>query len=318
MAHGITEQGVPDSAPENVVRVKVSPLETYDKLYTVIRDDPRLDLKAKWTYTILRGMCRLTGRLDSTNAVLEEKTGLPKRTLQEALATLHEHGLVKITALKNERGTTRYIDFPALDELYPGGHAKSAHPHAKSARLYKESTDVTTNETTTTPSNSPSLAPIPGPDVEEEVEDYSDVGELEEGRTQVVYPTPEKPNLQAQKNSGATPSSGVRVSNQVGREQDHPYWANDALGSYHRQCFDMTMAEYPKPINRQEAMTAWREVIGDRMDQGEQSKAFKTQVWQGLQWWNKYWKEKGTEERFIPMFANWIRKERWAEAQVGS
>lgn len=113
----------------------------------------------------------------------------------------------------------------------------------------------------------------------------------------------------AQSSAGA-PTASSRVSNFVGRENDHPFWEENPR---QRKLLNTIIEKWPKATGRIEAMVAWREVVGERITT---TPGMDKHIWNGFHWWLNYWKEKGTEERFIPQMANWIRKERWNDAQV--
>lgn len=84
-----------------------------------------------------------------------------------------------------------------------------------------------------------------------------------------------------------------------------PWWQGHQdhlkfLGAIHK--------DYPKKSNIKYALDAWEAIFstGEEMTQDEQAL-----IWNGLQWWYRYWIDNTTEEKFIPALSRFIEREQW-------
>lgn len=86
-------------------------------------------------------------------------------------------------------------------------------------------------------------------------------------------------------------------------QERHPeYWTAERLAG-----FDVYWSAYPKKVDKQQALTAWRTVLSTRLKDEEFLRAVAT----GFSRWIRYWREEETEVQYIISFARWIRNERW-------
>lgn len=281
------------------------PTDAYDKLYSCVRTDARLDLKAKWVYTIVAGAARKSRELHIDDEALTNLTGLSERSNRDALNLLCQHGLILIEtrSLGKGQGKQRSIKIPRLTDVYTPAKsaavtvtpAKSAFTPAKSAVAYKEElTDVLTDDIT---------PPTPPPGKAEDEDDPW-------GETDAPTPPGNGHQSLAQSSSSQTKT---HVSNEVARESDNPYWTQDRL-----DVFRSAFSAYPKPGSATKAAVAWREVVGVKADvslvNGERkSTQWFGEFWRNMERWRLYWNRTETEDRYIPEFANFIRNDRYRQ-----
>jgi len=99
-------------------------------------------------------------------------------------------------------------------------------------------------------------------------------------------------------------ASGTNPKSSGTDPERHPeYWTPERLAG-----FEVFWDAYPKKIEKQDALVAWRTTLGKRPGTDEE---FGNALVNGYRRWIKYWREEETELRYIRTFARWIRGEQW-------
>jgi hypothetical protein len=70
--------------------------------------------------------------------------------------------------------------------------------------------------------------------------------------------------------------------------------------------------QWPKPTGIQDAKAAWVEMFGN----AEMTRELQEKIWNGFNWWIRYWKSENTDQQYINSLAAWIKKEKWRDARV--
>jgi hypothetical protein len=136
----------------------------------------------------------------------------------------------------------------------------------------------------------------------------------------VVYPaTPlhtSVPGSDAQVASSVPPSppppAATAASNGSGQSRELPpgnYWANNPQAL---KFLEALHGQWPKPTGIQDAKAAWVEMFGS----AEMTRELQEKIWNGFNWWIRYWKSENTDQQYINSLAAWIKKEKWRDARV--
>ena len=115
-----------------------------------------------------------------------------------------------------------------------------------------------------------------------------------------ISPTDQKQN--------GTQSSGTRNENSSVSIDLASYWSDPLR----LETFEEVLGHYPNKVNRKQAMDAWREVIGTRLDgEGDAVADLYERLVIAAQWYAR--QMHGQETRYIKTLANWIRQDGWMD-----
>jgi hypothetical protein len=287
--------------------------EPYIRVPDFITQDPALDARHYYLYGVILKYVQI-GTLTGKGAfpskdVLAEECGVTDDTITGWLKTLKESGWIDWKRRPN--ASSIFHIFGPDDRVI--GNRDSRFPETEDSGMSnKNSSNKNSKEESKSPSYSPTESAgveQGSPEPRERVEEVSVESEElrhEKSEKQWAHLGHQPPSR------NGTPSETARVSNSSERstEEALPFWQENPK---HLLFIGAMVKVWPKPVNQHLAMIAWREVVGTRPnDDTTMSK----RIWYGMQWWLRYWEEKKTDEKYIPNLENWIRKERWADAQV--